>query len=151
MKNLILTTIFLLNTILSFSQNIVFEFHDFDSFSSEKVLNIKNPIQILYDKSVKLYDNQPCDVRYEILIKEKIILFFNHGDLVNSVNLKSFEKSDTHIKFSFLLKEWNMDREELTTVLIKIDKSSSFQTGIIYNSYNNETNGMLVKHMGVTQ
>jgi hypothetical protein len=44
-----------------------------------------------------------------------------------------------------------MDREELTTVLIKIDKSSSFQTGIIYNSYNNETNGMLVKHMGVTQ
>jgi hypothetical protein len=105
----------------------------------------------LYDKSVKLYDNQPCDIRYEILIKEKIILFFNHGDLVNSVNLKSFEKSDTQIKFSFLLKEWNMDREELTTVLIKIDKSSSFQTGIIYNSYNNETNGMLVKHMGVTQ
>lgn len=151
MKKLILTAISLLFTVLSFSQNIVLEFHDFDSFSSEKVLNIKHPIQVLYDSSVKMYNNQPCDIKYEILIEEKIILFFNHGDLVNSIYLQSFKKSDTEIKFSFLLKEWNMEHEELTTVLVKLDKSSSFQTGVIFNTYNNETNGMLVKHMGVSQ
>jgi hypothetical protein len=149
MKKLILTSFFSLITLLLFSQSIVFEFHDFDPFSSEKILKIKNPNQVLYDNTVKMYGNQPCDIKYEILVKEKIILFFNHGDLVDSKYLKSFEKSDDQIKFSFLLKEWNMDHEELTTVLVTLDESSSFQNGIIFNSYNNETNGMLVKHMGV--
>jgi hypothetical protein len=66
------------------------------------MLKIKNPNQVLYDNTVKMYGNQPCDIKYEILVKEKIILFFNHGDLVDSKYLKSFEKSDTQIKFSFL-------------------------------------------------
>jgi len=149
MKKLILSAFFIINTVLLFSQSIVLQFHDFDPFLCEKVLKIKNPNQVLYDNTVKMYDNQPCDIKYEILIKEKIILFFNHGDLVDSKYLKFFEKSDTQIKFSFLSKEWNMNYEVPTTVLVTLDETSSFQNGIIFNSYNNKTNGMLVKHMGV--
>lgn len=147
MKNLFV--IFLLSVVsfVSFSQSIILEYSQFNSFTSDKKLNVLTPSEVLQNKSIKINQTELCDIKYEIMINEKKILIFNHGDLVGCEYLKSFEKTDTEIKFSFLTQDWYETEKKLTSFLVKLNTN----TALIYSNTDNGLYGLMVYNMGVSE
>lgn len=146
MKTLFLTIATLVSS-LTFSQSIILEYNQFNSFTSDKKLNVLTPSEVLQNKSIKINQTELCDIKYEIMINEKKILIFNHGDLVGCEYLKSFEKTDTEIKFSFLTQDWYETEKKLTSFLVKLNTN----TALIYSNTDNGLYGLMVDNMGVSE
>ena len=146
MKALFLTIATLVSS-LTFSQSIILEYNQFNSFTSDKKLNVLTPSEVLQNKSIKINQTELCDIKYEIMINEKKILIFNHGDLVGCEYLKSFEKTDTEIKFSFLTQDWYETEKKLTSFLVKLDTN----TALIFSNTDNGLYGLMVNNMGVSE
>ncbi len=150
MKTLFLTIATLVSC-LTFSQSLILEYNQFNSFTSDDYMTSLTPSQVLHNKNIKINQSELCDIKYELMVKENMILIFNHGDLIGAEYLKSFEKTDTEIKFSFLTQDWYETEKKLTSVLVKLDDSFSFNTAIIYSNTENGLYGFMINNMGVSE
>jgi hypothetical protein len=81
------------------------------------------------------------------MINEKKILIFNHGDLVGCEYLKSFEKTDTEIKFSFLTQDWYETEKKITSFLVNLNT----HTTLVYSNTENGLVGLMINNMGVSE
>lgn len=147
MKNLFVSFLLSVVSFVSFSQSIILEYSQFNSFTSDKKFNVLTPSEVLQNKSIKINQTELCDIKYEIMINEKKILIFNHGDLVGCEYLKSFEKTDTEIKFSFLTQDWYETEKKLTSFLVKLNTN----TALIFSNTDNGLYGLMVNNMGVSE
>jgi hypothetical protein len=82
MKSLFVSFLFSVISFISFSQSVILEYKQFNSFTSDKNFNFLTLSEVLQNKDIKTYQSELCNIKYEIMINEKKILIFNHGDLV---------------------------------------------------------------------
>lgn len=147
MKNLFVSFLFSVISFISFSQSVILEYKQFNSFTSDKNFNGLTPSEVLQNKDIKTYQSEVCDIKYEIMVNEKKILIFNHGDLVGCEYLKSFEKTDTEIKFSFLTQDWYETEKKLTSFLVNLNT----HTTLVYSNTENGLVGLMINNMGVSE
>ena len=147
MKNLFVSFLFSVISFISFSQSIILEYNQFNSFTSDKNFNVLTPSEVLQNKDIKTYQSEVCDIKYEIMVNEKKILIFNHGDLVGCEYLKSFQKTDKEIKFSFLTQEWYETEKKLTSFLVNLNTN----TTLVYSNTENGLVGLMINNMGVSE
>jgi len=147
MKNLFVSFLLSVISFVSFSQSIILEYDEFNSFTSDKNFSVLTQSEVLDNKDIKTYQTELCSIKYEIMINEKKILIFNHGDLVGCEYLKSFEKTDKEIKFSFLTQDWYETEKKLTSFLVNLNT----HTTLIYSNTENGLVGLIVNNMGVSE
>lgn len=147
MKNLLVSFLLSVISFVSFSQSIILEYSQFNSFTSDKNFNVLTESEVLQNKDIETYQTELCNIKYEIMINEKKILIFNHGDLVNCEYLKSFQKTDKEIKFSFLTQEWYETEKKLTSFLVNLNT----HTTLVYSNTKNGLVGFMVNNMGVSE
>lgn len=147
MKNLLVSFLLSVISFVSFSQSIILEYSQFNSFTSDKNFSVLTQSEVLQNKDIETYQTELCNIKYEIMINEKKILIFNHGDLVNCEYLKSFEKTDKEIKFSFLTQDWYETEKKLTSFLVNLNT----HTTLVYSNTKNGLVGFIVNNMGVSE
>jgi hypothetical protein len=147
MKSLFVSFLFSVISFISFSQSVILEYNQFNSFTSDKNFNVLTPSEVLQNKDIKTYQSEVCDIKYEIMVNEKKILIFNHGDLVGCEYLKSFQKTDTEIKFSFLTQDWYETEKKLTSFLVNLNT----HTTLVYSNTENGLDGFMINNMGVSE
>lgn len=147
MKNLLVSFLLSVISFVSFSQSIILEYSQFNSFTSDKNFSVLTESEVLQNKDIETYQTELCNIKYEIMINEKKILIFNHGDLVNCEYLKSFQKTDKEIKFSFLTQDWYETEKKLTSFLVNLNT----HTTLVYSNTKNGLVGFMVNNMGVSE
>ena len=64
MKNLFVSFLLSVISFISFSQSVILEYNQFNSFNSDKNFNVLTLSEFLQNKDIKNYQTELCNIKY---------------------------------------------------------------------------------------